>query len=45
MLIKIHLFGNETFMAKPWTLEMQINIEAITSLPIWVQFLELDIEY
>ena len=41
----IYFFDNKPFMVKPWNSEMQINTEAITLLPIWVQFPELDIKY
>ena len=40
-----YLFDQKPFIVKPWTPEMEINTEAITSLPIWVRFPELDIKY
>ena len=40
-----YLFDQKPFIVKPWTPEMEINIEAITSLPIWVRFPQLDIKY
>ncbi|KAJ8438354.1 hypothetical protein Cgig2_015281 [Carnegiea gigantea] len=30
---------------KPWNEEMDINIETLVSVPVWVRFLELDIKY
>ncbi|KAJ8420501.1 hypothetical protein Cgig2_019205 [Carnegiea gigantea] len=41
----IYLFDNKPFVVKPWNPEMQINTEAITLLPFWVQLPELDIKY
>ena len=40
-----YLFDQKPFIVKPWTPEMEINTEAISSLPIWVRFPELDIKY
>ena len=41
----VYYFDNKPLLVKPWIPEMDINIEAITSLPIWVRFLDLDIKY
>ena len=32
-------------IVEPWNLEMEINIESLHSLPIWVQFPKLDLKY
>ena len=34
----IYHFDHKPFIVKAWMPEMEINTEAITSLPIWVQF-------
>ncbi|KAJ8433453.1 hypothetical protein Cgig2_014494 [Carnegiea gigantea] len=41
----VYYFDNKPLPVKPWNLEMDINTEAITSLPIWVRFMDLDIKY
>ena len=41
----IYYSDSKPFLVKPWTLEMNINIEALTSLPTWVQFPALHIKY
>ncbi|KAJ8419932.1 hypothetical protein Cgig2_011571 [Carnegiea gigantea] len=38
-------FDYKAFIVKPWTPKIEINTKAITSLPILVQFPELDIKY
>ncbi|KAJ8419500.1 hypothetical protein Cgig2_026412 [Carnegiea gigantea] len=39
-----YLFDQKPFIVKAWIAEMETNTEAIASLPIWVQFPELDIK-
>ncbi|KAJ8430482.1 LOW QUALITY PROTEIN: hypothetical protein Cgig2_021728 [Carnegiea gigantea] len=41
----VYYFDNKPLLVKPWNQEMDINTEAITSLPIWVKLLDLDIKY
>ncbi|KAJ8422194.1 hypothetical protein Cgig2_000659 [Carnegiea gigantea] len=41
----VYFFDNKPFLVKPWNEEMDINTEALVSLPIWVRFLELDTKY
>ena len=38
-------FGHKPFIVKAWNLELEINIDAIASLPIWIQLPKLDIKY
>ena len=38
-------FDNRPMIVKPWNQEMDLGTESITSLPIWVRFMELDIKY
>ncbi|KAJ8429217.1 hypothetical protein Cgig2_012345 [Carnegiea gigantea] len=42
---EVYYFNNKPLLAKPWNHEMDINTEAITSLPIWVRLLDLNIRY
>ena len=39
------LFDDKPFIVKAWTPKMEINTDAIASLPIWLQFRELDIKF
>ena len=41
----VYYFNNLPLLVKSWNLEMDLNLEAITSLPIWVRFMYLDIKY
>ena len=41
----VYHFDKKPFIVKAWNLEMDINIDTITSLPIWIQVPELDIKY
>ena len=41
----IYHFDDKPFIIKAWNLELEINIDAISSLPIWIQLPELDIKY
>ncbi|KAJ8420630.1 hypothetical protein Cgig2_002710 [Carnegiea gigantea] len=41
----VFFFDMKPFLVKPWNEEMDINTEAITSLPISARFLDLDIKY
>ncbi|KAJ8419425.1 hypothetical protein Cgig2_033896 [Carnegiea gigantea] len=41
----VFFFDNKPLLVKPWNPEMDISTEAITSLPIWVRFMDLDIKY
>ena len=41
----VYHFDQKPFIVKPWTPEMDINVESIISLPIWIQLPELDIKY
>ena len=38
-------FDNRPFIVKAWNPELDINVEAISTLPIWVRLPELDIKY
>ena len=38
-------FDQKPFIVKAWNPEMDMNIDTITSLPIWIQLHELDIKY
>ncbi|KAJ8445967.1 hypothetical protein Cgig2_001285 [Carnegiea gigantea] len=38
-------FDQKPFIVRAWNPEMDMNIDTITSLPIWIQFYELDIKY
>ncbi|KAJ8436726.1 LOW QUALITY PROTEIN: hypothetical protein Cgig2_027397 [Carnegiea gigantea] len=40
----VYFFDWKPFLVKPWNQEMDINTEAIPSLHIWVQCLDLDIK-
>ena len=40
-----YFFDCKHFLVEPWNVEMDINTETITSLPIWVKFMDLDIRY
>ncbi|KAJ8422716.1 hypothetical protein Cgig2_003262 [Carnegiea gigantea] len=41
----LHFFDRKPLLVKPWNPEIDLNTEAISSLPIWVQFLGLDLKY
>jgi len=41
----VFYFDNKPLLVKPWNQEMDINTETITSLPIWVRLLDLDIKF
>jgi len=41
----VYYFDQKPFIVRAWTPEMDINTDAITSLPIWVQLPNLDINY
>ena len=41
----VHFFDQKPFIVRAWTPEVEINIDAITSLPLWIQLPELDIKY
>ena len=41
----IYFFDKKPFLVKAWNPEMDINTESIKSLPLWVQFPDLDIKY
>jgi len=32
----VYHFGQKPFIMKAWTHEIEINVESITSLPIWI---------
>jgi len=38
-------FDRKSFIVKPWNPQMDLDVKAITPLPIWVQFPELDLKY
>jgi len=38
-------FDQKPFIVKAWTPEMEINVDSITPLPIWIQLPELDVKY
>ena len=38
-------FDQKPFIVKAWNLEMEMVIDTITSLPIWIQLHDLDIKY
>ena len=38
-------FDNKPFIVKAWNPELDINVDAISALPIWVRLPELDIKY
>jgi len=39
----IYFFDSKLFVVKPWTENMEMNLEAMHSIPLWVQFQVLDI--
>jgi len=41
----VYYFDSKPLLVKPWNPEMDINIVSITSLTIWVRFMDLDIKY
>ncbi|KAJ8431726.1 hypothetical protein Cgig2_013425 [Carnegiea gigantea] len=41
----IYFFDNKLMVVKPWNEAMKLNVQNIQSLPLWVQFPELDIKY
>jgi len=41
----VYYFDNKPLLVKPWNPGMEINTESVSSLPIWVRFLDLDIKY
>ena len=41
----VYYFDNKPLLVKPWNPEMEINTESVSSLRIWVRFLDLDIKY
>ncbi|KAJ8427400.1 hypothetical protein Cgig2_027950 [Carnegiea gigantea] len=41
----LYYFDNKPFLVKQWNPELNINTNSLTSLPVWVQFPELDIKY
>ncbi|KAJ8419449.1 hypothetical protein Cgig2_023655 [Carnegiea gigantea] len=41
----LYYFDRKPFIVKGWKPDMDINAESIQSLPLWVQFPELDIKY
>ena len=38
-------FDQKPFIVKAWNPDMEMGIDTITSLPIWIQLHELDIKY
>ncbi|KAJ8426870.1 LOW QUALITY PROTEIN: hypothetical protein Cgig2_033791 [Carnegiea gigantea] len=44
-LVRFNNLEDQSAVAKKGNPEMDINTESITSLPIWVRFLDLDIKY
>ncbi|KAJ8423089.1 hypothetical protein Cgig2_023116 [Carnegiea gigantea] len=41
----VYYFDSKPLLVKGWNLEMDLNTKAIKSLPLWVQFPNLDIKY
>ena len=41
----VYYFDSKPFIVKGWNPKMDLNIKSIKSLPLWVQFLDLDIKY
>ncbi|KAJ8419756.1 hypothetical protein Cgig2_022413 [Carnegiea gigantea] len=41
----IYYFNQKPFIVKAWNEHLEINTSSINSLPIWVQFPELDVKY
>ena len=41
----VYYFDNKPLLVKAWNQELDLNIEAITFLPIWVRLMDLDIKY
>ena len=41
----VYYFDQKPFTIKAWTPKMAMNINVITSLPLWIQLPELDIKY
>ncbi|KAJ8450604.1 hypothetical protein Cgig2_020241 [Carnegiea gigantea] len=41
----IYFFDSKPFVVKPWNENMEMNLEVMHSIPLWVQFPELDIRY
>ncbi|KAJ8427211.1 hypothetical protein Cgig2_015423 [Carnegiea gigantea] len=41
----IYYFDKKPFLVKGWDQEMDLHTESIKSLPLWVQFSDLDIKY
>ncbi|KAJ8419826.1 hypothetical protein Cgig2_029726 [Carnegiea gigantea] len=41
----VYFFDNKPFIVKPWSEDMDLNIENLVSLPVWVRFPDLDVKY
>ncbi|KAJ8436063.1 hypothetical protein Cgig2_000359 [Carnegiea gigantea] len=41
----IYHFDHKPFIVKAWNPELEINVDPIASLPMWIQLPELDIKY
>ncbi|KAJ8426466.1 LOW QUALITY PROTEIN: hypothetical protein Cgig2_018386 [Carnegiea gigantea] len=41
----LYFFDNKPLVVKPWNEAMELNVETMLSLPLWLQFPELDLRY
>ena len=41
----VYRFDQKAFIVRAWNPEMEINLDTIASLPIWIQLPKLDIKY
>jgi len=41
----VYFFDKKSFIVKAWNEDLSLDTNSLQSLPIWVQFLELDIKY
>jgi len=42
---EVYYFDSKPFLIKGWNPEMDMHMEEIKSLPLWVQFYVLDVKY
>ena len=41
----IYYFDAKLFLVKVWNLEMDLKTEDIKTLPVWIQFQDLDVKF
>ncbi|KAJ8421390.1 hypothetical protein Cgig2_031915 [Carnegiea gigantea] len=41
----VYFFDNKSFIVKPWREDLNLNIENLATLPVWVRFPYLEVKY